>query len=338
MTTDRQSAAADLRRMIVGYRLSQALYVAAKLGIADMLAEGPRRVEDLARAAGAHPPSLYRVMRLLASEGVFEELNEAQFALTALAEPLRSDAPDSLRARAIFDGEEWNWHPWGNLLHSTKTGSSAFDHTYGKAVFDYFKDTPEAASSFDSLMAEQTRPWAQSVVDAYDFSNIGTLVDVGGGYGALLTAILTANSHLKGVLVDLPHVVAGAQPKLEDSGLADRCETVAGDFFHSVPEGGDAYILKHVLHDWDDERCVTILKNCRVAIANEGRLLVVEILIASGNEPDYGKYLDLNMLVLTKGRERTEQQYRTLFEAAGFKLSHVQQTSSELSIIEGKPA
>ena len=337
MTTD-QSAAVDLRRMIVGYRLSQALHVAAKLGIADLLAEGPRRAEDLAGVTGSHPSSLFRVLRLLASEGVFEELEEGQFTLTPLAEPLRSDAPDSLRARAIFDGEEWNWHPWGNLLHSTKTGGSAFDHTYGVAVFDYLKETPEAATSFDSLMAAQTRPWALSVADAYDFADIGTLVDVGGGYGVLLAAILTAHPHLKGVLVELPHVVAGARPKLEEAGLAGRCEAVAGDFFQSIPDGGDAYILKHVLHDWDDDRCVSILDNCRRAISNEDRLLVVEILIAPGNEPDYGKYLDLNMLVLTKGRERTEEQYRTLFEAAAFTLSRVVATRSELSIIEGRPA
>ncbi len=337
MTTD-QSAAADLRRMIVGYRLSQALHVAAKLGIADLLAEGPRRAEDLAGVTGSHPSSLYRVLRLLASEGVFEELEDGRFTLTPLAEPLRSDAPNSLRARAIFDGESWNWHPWGNLLHSTKTGGSAFDHTYGVAVFDYLKETPEAATSFDSLMAAQTRPWALSVADAYDFADIDTLVDIGGGYGALLAAILTAHPHLNGVLVDLPHVVAGARPKLEAAGLAGRCETVAGDFFQSVPDGGDAYMLKHVLHDWDDDRCVSILDKCRRAISNEGRLLVVEILITTGNEPDYGKYLDLNMLVLTKGRERTEEQYRTLFEAAGFTLSRVVATHSELSIIEGRPA
>ncbi len=338
MTTNRQSAAADLRRMIVGYRLSQALHVAAKLGVADLLADGPRHAEDLAVVTGSHSSSLYRVLRLLASEGVFEELEEGRFTLTPLAEPLRGDAPDSLRARAIFDGEEWNWHPWGNLLHSTKTGGAAFDHTYGVAVFDYLKETPEAATSFDSLMAEQTRPWALSVVDAYDFADIGTVMDVGGGYGGLLAAILTANPHLKGVLVELPHVVAGARPKLKEAGLADRCEAVAGDFFQSIPDGGDAYILKHVLHDWDDDRCVSILDNCRRAISNEGRLLVVEILITPGNLPDYGRYLDLIMLVLAKGRERTEEQYRTLFEAAGFTLSRVVATRSELSVIEGRPA
>ncbi len=336
--TTHESAAVDLRRMIVGYRLSQALHVAAKLGIADLLAEGPRRAEDLAGVTGSHPSSLFRVLPLLASEGVFEELEEGRFTLTPLAEPLRSDAPDSLRARAIFDGEEWNWHPWGNLLHSTKTGGSAFDYTYGVAVFDYLKETPEAATSFDGLMAAQTRPWALSVVDAYDFADIGTLVDVGGGYGVLLAAILTAHPHLKGVLIDQPHVVAGAGPKLEEAGLAGRCETVAGDFFQSVPDGGDAYILKHVLHDWDDDRCVSILGNCRRAISNQARLMVIEILVTPGNEPDYGKYLDLNMLVLTKGRERTEAQYRTLFEAAGFTLSRVVATRSELSIIEGRPA
>ncbi len=338
MTAKGQKPASTLRRMIVGYRLSQALHVVAKLGIADLLAEGPRSVDHLSAATRTDSRSLYRVLRLLASEGVFKELDQGRFALTPLAEPLRSDAADTLRSRAIFDGEEWNWHPWGNLLLSVKTGDSGFAQTYGIGTFDFLKEEPTAAASFDQLMADQTRPWALAVTEAYDFAGIERPVDVGGGYGALLTAILQAHPRMRGVLFDLPHVVAGAKPKLEAAGLADRCEVVAGDFFETAPQGGDAYILKHVLHDWDDAQCATLLGHCRRAMPDKGRLLVVEILIPPGNEPDYGKYLDLNMLVMTQGRERSESEYRDLFQAAGFSLSRVVPTGSELSILEARPA
>ena len=331
------SPSADLRRMIVGYRLSQAIYVAAKLGIADLLKDGPRDAEDLAASAKAHGPSLYRILRLLASEGIFEELEEGRFGLTPLAEMLRSDAPESFRARAIFDAEEWNWRAWGNLLHSAETGQPAFDHAFGMPTFDYLARNPEAAGRFDALMAEQTGTVAEAVAEVYDFSGMESVVDVGGGYGALLAAILRASPHLRGVLVDLPHTVEGARPRLEEAGVADRCETVAGDFFHSVPPGGSAYVLKYILHDWNDDQCVTILENCRKGMSDEARLLVIELLIAPGNAADYGKYLDLNMLVLTTGRERTREEYAGLFKTAGFELSRVVPTGRDLCIIEGKP-
>ena len=338
MTAKGEKPASTLRRMIVGYRLSQALHVVAKLGIADLLAEGPISVDNLAAATRTDRRSLYRVLRLLASEGVFEESEPRRFALTPLAAPLRSDAADTLRSRAIFEGEEWNWHPWGNLLLSVRTGDSGFAQTYGIGTFDFLKEEPTAAASFDQLMADQTRPWALAVTEAYDFAGIERPVDVGGGYGALLTAILQAHPRMRGVLFDLPHVVAGAKPKLEAAGLADRCEVVAGDFFETAPQGGDAYILKHVLHDWDDAQCAKLLGHCRRAMPDKGRLLVVEILISPGNKPDYGKYLDLNMLVMTQGRERSESEYRDLFQSAGFSLSRVVPTGSELSILEARPA
>lgn len=337
MSVNTQSAATALRRLIVGYRLSQALFVAAKLGIADLLKDGPRSVNDLAQGTGVDPASLYRVLRLLASEGVFAEVDQAQFRLTLLAVPLQSDAHDSLRARAIFDGEEWNWHPWGNLLHSVKTGGPAFDHTYEMGIFEYLKQYPAADASFNELMATQTMPWALAVVSAYDFSGINTLVDVGGGPGALLAAILKAHPHMRGILLELPHVIAGARVQLERAGVADRCDTVGADFFEAVPAGADGYILKHILHNWDEDHCRAILKNCRGAMSRGGRLVVVELLIRPGNEPDYGKFLDLNMLVLAKGRERTEGEYRKLFESTGFTLSRVVPTESELSLIEGVP-
>lgn len=336
--TEDASAAARLRRMIVGYRLSQAIHVAARLGVADQLADGPRRIEDLAEATGTHAASLGRVLRLLASEGVFEELEPGRFALTALAEPLRSDAQQSLRARAVFDGEACNWQAWSNLLQSVVTGSSAFEHTHGSPTFAYFERHPQIAARFDALMAEQTEPVAREVAAVYDFAPFESVADLGGGYGALLAAILSAHPHLTGTLVDLPHVVAGARSRLQQMELADRCQTVAGDFFQSVPAGRDVYILKYILHDWDDDQCRTILRNCRQAVSSQGRLLVLEALMRPGNEPDYTKYLDVNMLVVTEGRERTREEYADLFRSTGFELTRIVPTGSEISIIEGRPA
>ncbi len=336
-TSSHPSAAAALRRLIVGYRLSQAFSVVAKLGIADLLKDGAKSVDDLARTTGAHPPSLHRVLRLLASEGVFAETDPGRFELTPLAEPLRGDARESLRARAIFDGEECNWRAWGSLLHSVATGEPAFDHVHGAGLFSYLSRHPAAAAHFDALMTEQTTPWARAVVEAYDFSGIGTLVDVGGGYGALLAAILAAHPPMRGILYDLPHVIAAARPKLEATSVADRCDAIGGNFFEAVPEGGDAYVLKQILHDWDDDRCETILRNCRRVTPKGGRLLVVEALIPPGNEPGYAKFMDLMMLALLTGRERTEEEYRRLLEATGFALSRVVRTPAEVSVIEATP-
>jgi hypothetical protein len=332
-----QSPAADLRRLIVGYRLSQALHVAAKLGVVDLLKNGSMSVDELARAVGAHPASLYRVMRLLASEGVFAESEPRRFELTPLAMPLQSDVPGSLRARAILDCEQAHWKAWGHLMHSVATGEPAFDRTHGVPFFEYLKAHTAVASSFNAVMTDQTAVWAQAVVEAYDFSWLGTLVDVGGGHGGLLAAILAVHPPLRGILYDQPHVVAGARPKLEAAGVADRCHIIAGDFFEGVPAGGDAYLLKHILHDWDEPRCEAILRNCRCAMPQDGRVLVVETLIPPGDEPSYGKYLDLNMLVLLTGRERTEAEYGKLLEATDFMLSRVIATRSEISILEALP-
>lgn len=331
------SLESELRRLIVGYRLSQSIYVAAKLGIADLLKDGSKSVHDLAEATGTHAESLYRVLRLLASEGVFTELEQSRFELTPLAEALQSDAPSAFRARAIFDAEEGNWKAWGNLLHSVTTGESAFDYTFDGGLFDYFKLNLSAAESFDNLMAEQTMPWARAVVDAYDFSGVRTVADIGGGYGALVATILAANPTMQGILFDQPHVVAGSSPTLDAAEVTDRCQIIAGDFFEIAPEGGDRYILKHILHDWDEDQCQIILRNLRRVMPTDGRLLIVEILISPGNEPDYGKYLDLNMLVLAKGRERSETEYRELLAKAGFAVSSVISTKSELSILECIP-
>ncbi len=338
MTEFENSSAADLRRLIIGYRISQALNVAAVLGIADLLADGPKSVEDLAQATDSHALSLYRVLRLLASEGVFAEEAERRFRSTPLAEPLCRAAPISLKSRAEFDGDAANWRAWGNLLHSVRSGETALDHTFDVSLFEYLEQNVETSGRFNDMMVRQTQGWARDVIEAYDFDGVGTLVDVGGGHGAMLAAILTAHPHMNGILFDLPHVVEGAAPRLEAAGVAGRCEVLGGSFFDSLPEGGDAYLLKHVLHDWDDARCKQILANCRRTMAQDARLLVLEVLLAPGNEPDYGKALDVNMLVLTGGRERGEAEYRALFEASGFTLARVVRTRGELSLIGGLPA
>jgi hypothetical protein len=332
-----RSPAADLRRLIVGYRLSQALHVAAKLGVADHLRNGPMGVDELARAVGAHPDSFYRLMRVLASEGVFAESEPRRFELTPLAMFLQSEVPGSLRVRAIYDCDEAHWQAWGDLMHSVATGEPAFDHAHGVPFFEYMKAHAAVACSFNTVMTDQNALAAQAVVEAYDFSGLGTLVDVGGGHGSLLAAILAAYPPLRGILYDQPHVVAGARPTLEAAGVADRCAIIGGDFFERVPAGGDAYLLKHILHNWDEPRCAAILRNGRAALPADGRLLVVETLIPPGNEPSYGKYLDLGMLVLLPGCERTEAQYGELLEATGFTLSRVIGTRSELSVLEAMP-
>jgi hypothetical protein len=332
-----QSPAADLRRLIVGYRLSQAIHVAARLGVADRLKNGPMSVDELARAVGAHPESLYRLMRLLASEGVFAESEPRRFSLTPRAGLLRSDVPGSLRARAIYDCDEAYWQAWGNLMHSVATGEPAFERTHGVPFFEYMKTHAAVAASFNTVMTDQNAVAAQAVVEAYDFSGVGTLVDVGGGHGSLLAAILAAYPPLRGILYDQPHVLAGARPTLEAASVAHRCDIIGGDFFKRVPAGGDAYLLKHILHNWDEPRCAAILRSGRDAMPAHGRLLVVETLIPPDDEPSYGKYLDLGMLVLLPGRERTEAEYGKLLEATGFTLSRVIETRSELSILEAIP-
>lgn len=333
------SAATTLRRLIIGYRLSQAISVAAQLGVADLLKNGPQSADELARHTGTHSPSLYRVLRLLASEGLLAEAKDGRFHLLPLGEPLRADVPGSLRHRAIFDGAAANWQAWGELIHSVTTGEPAFNHVWHAGLFDYVNRDPELAASFNGFMAAQTTAVAQAVLDAYDFSGVDTLVDVGGGYGALVVSVLAAHPAMRGVLFDLPHVVAEGRSRLAAAGLAARCAAIGGSFFDAVPEGGDAYALKFILHDWDDERCREILTHCRRVMPVHGRLLIVEAIIRPGNAPDYGKYMDLTMLVMTEGgRERTESEYRALLTATGFRLTRVIPTTSDVCVIEALPA
>lgn len=322
--------------MINAYQVSQAIYVAAKLGIADLLKDQAKSSKELAQLTGMHEPSLYRLLRSLASFGIFAEDENRRFSLTPLAATLQTDTPDSVRAWAIMSGEKWHWDLWGNLIESVKTGKTAVEYTFGKPnIFEYFVQNPQAGNNFDEAMTNLASMNNSAIATGYDFSGIAKLVDIGGGYGSHLSTILKAYPATKGVLFDQPSVITGAKEFIEVNGLADRCELVAGDFFQSVPSGGDAYLLKTVIHDWDEPQAIAILKNCRRAMAEHSKLLLVEAVIPPGNTPYFGKLLDLEMLTTSGGRERTEAEYRTLFDAAGFKLTKVFATASPWKVIEG---
>jgi O-methyltransferase domain/Dimerisation domain len=324
-------------QMINGYWVSQSIYVAAKLGIADRLIDGPKHCEVLATETGANSHSIYRLLRGLASIGIFSETEPHCFALTPLAQFLRSDGPDSLHAVAVMSGEE-HYRAWGDLLYSVKTGENAFEHVYGMPIFPYYSQNPEPAQIFDRAMTGYSSTEIEAVVASYDFSTIHTLVDVGGGHGSLLISILQANPYLRGILFDQGTVLEGAPPLIEAEGVTDRCNLAAGNFFESVPMGGDAYILKHIVHDWGDEKAIAILKRCREVMPETGKLLIVEQVIPPGNEPFMGKFLDLNMLVMCPGGcERTEAEYQSLLAQAGFQLTKIVPTQTFASVIEGVP-
>ena len=326
---------AFLTQLAFGAMMTQALYVAAKLGIADVLAAGPRHVSELASETGAHERSLYRVMRSLAAVGVFAETGPKVFSNTPYSEPLRSDAAGSMRNGVIFMGEEWHWRVWGNMEYSVRTGLPAWGHTHGAEVFDYFAANPRQAEIFNGAMTDMSVGTAPSVVEAYDFKGFRKLADIAGGHGYLLAQILKATPELKGVLFDVPQVIDGATALLEREGVSERVERVAGDFFASVPSA-DAYLMKHIIHDWDDERCVTILSNIRRAMEPGGKVLIVETVVPEGGQPHYSKLLDLEMLTSPGGEERTAQEYESLLAQAGLRLTRIIPTRSHFSIIEAE--
>ena len=324
-------------QMISGFWISRAIYVVAKLGIADQLAVGPKSAEEIAAATGTHAGAIYRIMRALSSVGIFTEGADRRFESTPLSDTLRTDAPGSLRAFATVELGEEHFPAWGELLYSVKTGEIAFDKAFGMTVWEFYARNPENARTFDDSMTGMTKATEEAILTNYDASGISKLVDIAGGAGGLIAALLKANPGMRGVLFDQPDVVEGARKRLEAEGLSGRCEVVAGNFFEAVPEGADAYMLKWIIHDWNDERSIVILKNIRRAIAEGGRLLLVEAVLPTGSEPHFGKFIDLNMLVMTGGRERTEEEYRTLLEAGGFKLTRVIPTDSPMSIVEAEP-
>lgn len=322
-----------LMEMATGHFVSQAVYVAAKLGLADLVADGGKTAAELAVAAGANPSALYRLLRMLASRGVFVEDAQGRFEQSPLSACLRAGA-GSLRAPVILWNEE-QYRAWGDVLQSVKTGEAAFNRVFGTGWFSYVERHAETAAIFNAAMTGWTAQLSAAVVQAYDFSPFGGIVDVGGGHGALLIAILKAFPGVRGVVFDTDSVVLGAKRQVESEGLLIRCDVTAGDFFRSVPPGGDAYILSQVLHDWDDEQCVAILRNCHGAIAEGGRLLVIETVITPDAKSSFATLSDLHMLVVTGGRERTEAEYGKLFAQAGFRLTNVVPTRSPASVIEG---
>jgi O-methyltransferase len=318
--------------------LVQALSVAARLGIADLVRDRRRGADELAATTGAHAPTLYRLMRALTGLGVFTQDDQARFGLTPLGRTLCSGS-QTTRERAAFVGEPWVWNAWGNLCHSVLTGESAFWHTHGMSLFEYLERNPEARSSFHDNLSRQSELQIPLILEAYDFSRFERVVDVGGGHGALLTAILAANPKVKGVLYELPEVVAEASEVASTSGVAERFEPVGGSFFDSVPPGGDCYLLKLVIHDWEDERAIRILQNVRAAIEDSGKLVLIEFVMPPGDAFHHAKFMDLSILVLTEsGRERTEAEYRDLLANGGFGPATLIHTASPLSIIESAPA
>ena len=325
---------AQLTQMIFGFIPAQAIATAAKLGIADLLKDGPRKVDDLARASGTHNRSLYRLLRALASVGVFAEEADGTFRLTPIAEFLRSDVPGSLRAFSIYFGADFHLRVWEDLLFSVTHGKPVFNHIHQKGVFEYFEDNSEHAKIFNDAMTSFSASVSEPIVDAYDYAGIGKLADVGGGHGFLLSAILKNYPAMKGILYDAGSVVAGAKNLVASQGVSERCDLVAGDFFESTP-AADAYIMKHIIHDWEDEKSIRILRNCRQSMTGNGKVLVVEMVVPEGNTSSPSKFLDLEMLLFLHSYERTEKEYAALFEKAGFRLTRVVPTESPYSIVEG---
>ncbi len=330
---EQQSPRDAMLTMTNGFRVSQAIHVAATLGIADLLKDGTRTVEELAKTTGTDAPALSRLLRALASVGVFTE-TEGRIGQTPLSETLRSDAPGSVRAWAMHIGQQYFWNSWGHLLNSIRSGNSAFGELYGMTAWEYRAAHPEANAIFNAAMTSNSLGVVDAIVAAYDFSKIRVVVDVAGGEGALLAAIVAANPHLRGILFDQPHVLARAKVLLEGAGVHDRCDIVSGSFFEQLPKGGDVYILKSIVHDWDDPSSVSILRQCRAAINDGGRLLLVEQVLKGANESDSAKFADLMMLVMLGGRERNAGEFQRLCFEAGFRLTKIIPTGSRYSIVE----
>jgi O-methyltransferase domain len=328
-----QAAVDQLIGLSWGWLVSRGIYVAAELGIADLLREGPQPVDQLAAATGAHPQYLYRLLRMLAGYGVFAEDSVGQFILTPVAVLLQTGAlRDSVRSRAGLQAASF---ANGDLLHNIKTGESAFKHVHGVGFFDYLSVHPEAQELFDRGMANGANAENPIVASSYDFGQFQRIVDVGGGRGGLLAEILKIYPSPRGVLFDQPQVVLHPD-YLTAAGVMDRCETIGGNFFDSLPNGADAYVLKRILHDWNDDICEGILRRCRDGLVNGGRVIVVDAVVPPGNEFHYSKPLDLLMMALLDGRERTEEDFRKLFDGAGLKLNRIVATPSVMSVVEGE--
>lgn len=325
--------------LVFTFANAQVVRVAAQLGLADLLADGPQQLEALAEATHTHAPSFARLLRMLAALGIIAEEPDGRISLTPFGAPLRTTVPNSLRDRVLFAVGDWYWRSWGELLYSVRTGNAAFDHVFGMDTFAYWEQHTEAGAIHDAAFTVMARTTTAPLVAAYDYARFGTVADIGGSEGPLLAGILAANPAVHGILFDLPHVVARATPVLAAAGVAERCAVVGGDFFVSVPAGADGYLLKSVLHDWDDERASAILAQCRTAMTAQTTLLLIERVLPerleAGNGAWQAGYADLNMLLYTPGgRERTVGEFRSLLDATGFALQQVIPTASPFCILE----
>jgi hypothetical protein len=325
---------AQLVQMAMAHWVSHIVYVAAKLSLADHLAKGPKGADKLAGETGTHAPSLYRLMRTLANLGILTEDATHQFSLTPLGEPLQTGAPGSARATILTIASDWWVAGFGQLLYSVETGKSGFEKSMGMPMFDWLGKHPEEASMFSETMIGVHGAEPPAVADAYDFSGLTTIVDVGGATGNLLTTILNNYPGSRGILFDLPHVVRDAPQLIQARGLADRVTIEAGNFFERVPSGSNAYLLSHIIHDWTEDQCLSILGNCRREMNPGSRLLIIEMVLPTGDTPHPGKMLDMMMLVGPGGQERTEQEYSTLLAKAGLRLTRVVPTESPVSVVE----
>lgn len=323
-----------LRYLVWGQAIGQAIHVAARAAVADRLQAGPQTAAQLAMAAGVHAGHLARVLRLLCAFGLFTEDEDGRFAVTEDGAQLQTDHPRSLRARAMLNGAPFIWQAWGGLFDAVTTGVSAFEQVHGAPFFDHLAQTPVDAGLFHEAMTSATKAEREAVLMAYDFTNYDAIVDLGGGHGELLRHILKAYPHARGILCDLPHVVADAH-HVQEAVAAGRCHVHGGDFFHSVPRG-DLYILKQILHDWDDEQAVRILRNCRNSMRGGGKVLHIGVVMKPANEPDMAKLIDVAMLALQTGRERTEDEFRALFAKAGLTVTRVLRVGEWLGIVEGE--
>lgn len=329
-----QAETERLTEIIMGAALSRAVCTVAELGIADHIQPGsPQSITSLATATGAHERSLHRIMRFLASHGLFKETGHRQFDHTPLSHCLRSDAEGSYRAAALMMHRMFP--AWEGLHHSALTGEPGFNKVFGKPVFDYVGTHPDLGPIFDGAMTSIHGYETAAMLDAYDFSSVRVLADIGGGNGSLIGAVLQRYPNLRGILFDLGHVIGRARQNLQAFG--DRCSVIEGNFFDSVPSGADAYLFRHIIHDWTDEQSNQILSHCRAVIPKDGRLILVECVVPTGNDPSPAKDFDMTMMVIPGGIERTEDEYKALFDQAGFQLTSVTPTASMVSVIEGRP-
>lgn len=328
----------NLIDMVIGGCTAQAIYVAAKLGIADVLADGPLTAEQIADKVGSHPEATYRLLRALTTRSIFHETADRRFRLTPMADALRAESPNSVRPIVLMAGHPTTWEHWGELTYSVMTGEPSFEKLRGMPVFDYLDQDPDYARLFDESMSFSSGIEIPTLLEALDFSAYGTVVDVGGGQGRLIAAILRSAPKSRGILFDLDAVVARAPEVLGAAGVTDRCTVVGGSFFGPVPTGGDAYVLKHIIHDWPEPKALDILGNVRAATGQDASLLLVDLVLPDDSSPHLGKLVDLDLLVAFGGRHRTAAEYEDLLARTGFRLVRIIPTVGAASIIEAVPA